>query len=104
MSQPQFGRGQLAARIIRKGEDIPLQQDLSIVEAPLLQRSFDQEYGLGVGRLGTLLAGFAVSGAVVVWLASLEVAFFYWCPLSGLAMVFTVWALERTRPEWAGIG
>lgn len=57
----------------------------------------------GVGRLSTVLVGFAVATALVVWLSQMNIAFFYWCPISGSAMVLTVWLLERKAPEWSGV-
>ncbi len=50
---------------------------------------------MGTGRLSTVLAGFAVACAVTAWLAGQGVAFFFWCPLAGGAMVLTVVLLER---------
>ncbi|NOX49044.1 MAG: hypothetical protein GXP16_00705 [Gammaproteobacteria bacterium] len=58
---------------------------------------------IGVGQFRSFLIGFAVACAVVVGLTSSGVAFFYWCPLSGIAMVTTVLLIERTPPDWCGV-
>jgi len=47
--------------------------------------------------------GFAASCVVVLLLIEYEVAFFYWCPLSGLAMYLMVWILERSPLEKTGV-
>ena len=57
---------------------------------------------LGVGRFATLLAGWAVALGATLYLSEFGIAFFYWCPIAGLAMVSTVWILERSRPDWRG--
>lgn len=57
----------------------------------------------GIGRFATFVVGFAVACALVGILAYLEVAFFYWCPVAGIAMVLVVWALERKAPEMSGV-
>ena len=57
----------------------------------------------GIGRLSTILVGFALACAITVWLSQLGVAFFYWCPIAGTAMVLIVWLLERRSPEWTGV-
>ncbi len=57
----------------------------------------------GIGRMATWVVGFAAACAIVAWLASNDVAFFLWCPISGMAMVGIVWMLERTPPEMSGI-
>jgi solute:Na+ symporter, SSS family len=56
----------------------------------------------GIGRLKTMLVGFVVATAIVVWMSQAGIAFFYWCPVAGSIMVLVVWALERTAPEWSG--
>jgi len=50
---------------------------------------------MGVGRLSTVLAGFAVACAVTAWLAQAGVAFFFWCPIAGGLMVAVVVCLEK---------
>ena len=57
----------------------------------------------GIGRLATVLIGFVVASLITVYMSQAGIAFFYWCPVSGSAMVLTVWLLERTRPEMSGI-
>jgi SSS family transporter len=57
----------------------------------------------GIGRFGSFAVGFLVACGLVAWLAHLEVAFFYWCPVAGVGMVLVVWAIERTRPEVSGV-
>lgn len=59
---------------------------------------------IGIGRLATILVGFAVACGLVVWMSQAGIAFFYWCPVSGLAMVFVVCVLERRQPDWSGTG
>lgn len=58
---------------------------------------------IGIGSLPSVVVGFAVAFAVVAMLAHWQIAFFYWCPLAGSAMVATVCLLERQRPEWSGV-
>lgn len=58
---------------------------------------------LGIGRLPSVALGFAVAIALTLWLGQLGVAFFWWCPVAGTAMVATVWLIERTEPEWSGV-
>ena len=57
----------------------------------------------GIGRFSSFMVGFVVSCLVVLALFQLNVAFFYWCPVSGLTMCSVVWSLERTEIEWSGI-
>ncbi|MCP5180472.1 MAG: hypothetical protein H6993_01350 [Pseudomonadales bacterium] len=57
----------------------------------------------GLGRFPSFLAGFVVACSVVAWLSSQSVAYFFWCPLSGLLMVAVVWGLDRRRPEMSGV-
>ncbi len=61
----------------------------------------------GIGRLPTVLAGASLSFVLVGWLSWQGVAFFYWCPIAGCAMVGFVWLLESRlggrAPEWSGI-
>lgn len=54
-----------------------------------------------VGRVSTVAAGVVAAGLVTAWLAAQNVAFFYWCPLSGLTMVAIVALLEKVRPSQA---
>ena len=63
---------------------------------------------VGIGRLPTIIVGFVVAIALTLWLSSQGIAFFWWCPISGFAMILTVIALERARsnsvqPEWTGV-
>lgn len=53
---------------------------------------------LGIGRWTTFLVGVVVACTLVAWLSANQVAFFYWSPVTGAAMFFTVWGLERSRP------
>ena len=57
----------------------------------------------GVGRFRSFLVGFVGSCVVVLLLIQYEVAFFYWCPLSGLTMYLIVWILERSPLEKTGV-
>ena len=57
----------------------------------------------GIGRFRSFLVGFAASCVVVLLLIQYEVAFFYWCPLSGLTMYLIVWMLERSPLEKTGV-
>ena len=57
----------------------------------------------GIGELRSYLVGLVVCFAAVAVLASLNVAFFWWCPVSGLAMVASVWALDRRPFEMDGV-
>jgi Na+/proline symporter len=52
----------------------------------------------GIGRLSTVLVGFGLATALVVWMSQQGVAFFYWCPVAGSVMVIAVWLLERYLP------
>ena len=45
-------------------------------------------------------AGYSES---VLIMANANIAFFYWCPVSGLLMVVTVWALHGRRLETTGV-
>ena len=44
-----------------------------------------------------------ITNMLVVWMSGAGVAFFYWCPVSGLSMVALVWALNPKAPEWRGV-
>jgi len=57
----------------------------------------------GIGTFPTIMLGFALACLLVVWMSSAGVAFFYWCPVSGLSMVALVWALNPKAPEWRGV-
>ncbi len=57
---------------------------------------------MGVGRLSTILAGIAVATTVTLALSANDIAFFYWCPVAGLAMLITVLVLERASSRWRG--
>ena len=39
----------------------------------------------------------------VLMMSSYGIAFFYWCPVSGLLMVGVVWALDRRGWEPSGV-
>jgi Na+/proline symporter len=56
-----------------------------------------------VGRFSTILLGFALATASVLVMSSYDIAFFYWCPVSGLLMVSVVWMLDRGAWEPSGI-
>jgi len=53
----------------------------------------------GIGRLSTVLVGFGLATALVVWMSQNGIAFFYWCPIAGSVMVIAVWMLERYLEE-----
>ena len=62
----------------------------------------------GIGRWSTLLPGAVVATALVLWMSQAGIAFFYWCPIAGSAMIATVCLLERLSgrqvlPEWSGV-
>jgi SSS family transporter len=57
----------------------------------------------GIGRFSTIILGFVLATLSVLAMAKANVAFFYWCPVSGVLMVATVWALDRRRWELTGI-
>ena len=57
----------------------------------------------GVGRFSTIIFGFVLATLSVLLMSNANIAFFYWCPVSGLLMVSTVWALDRRRWESTGI-
>ena len=57
----------------------------------------------GIGRFSTIILGFVLATLSVLAMAEANVAFFYWCPVSGALMVATVWALDRRRWEITGI-
>ena len=57
----------------------------------------------GIGRFSSFIVGFLVSCLVVLLLSQFDIAFFYWCPISGLAMCLVVWSMERTQIEWSGV-
>ena len=50
---------------------------------------------LGIGRLATILSGAVLALLVTYALSMAEVAFFYWCPVSGIVMVTFVTGAER---------
>ena len=50
---------------------------------------------IGIGRLSTILSGAALALIVTYLLSQAEVAFFFWCPLSGTLMVGFVYCTER---------
>ena len=57
----------------------------------------------GIGRFRTVMAGIALATAITYGLSQAGVAFFYWSPVAGLAMILFVWLLERTPAETSGI-
>ena len=57
----------------------------------------------GIGRFSTIILGFVLATVSVLIMANANVAFFYWCPVSGLLMVATVWALDGRRWETTGV-
>ena len=54
---------------------------------------------LGVGRWQTVVFGLCVAAGITLWLAAGQVAFFWWCPVSGIAMVAAVYLLEAALPS-----
>ena len=56
----------------------------------------------GIGRFPHFVVGFALACALVAWLSQAQVAFLWWCPLSGSAMFACVWLLSRQRPRADG--
>ncbi len=57
----------------------------------------------GIGRLPGYLVGCATAALTTSLMVSENIGFFWWCPVSGLAMVAVVWALDRRAPEWSGV-
>ena len=57
----------------------------------------------GIGRFSTIILGFVLATLSVLAMAEANLAFFYWCPVSGVLMVATVCALDRRRWEITGI-
>ena len=57
----------------------------------------------GIGSLRLILSGVVLASAIVAYLATTGVAFFYWCPISGGAMFAFVWALDRRPLDWSGV-
>jgi len=57
----------------------------------------------GIGSLRLILSGVVLASAIVAFLATHNVAFFYWCPISGAAMFAFVWALDRRPLDWSGV-
>lgn len=58
---------------------------------------------VGVGRWPAYVIGVAVAFGTVFVLQKLNVGFFWWPPVSGLAMIAVVWLLSRQDPEWNGV-
>ena len=56
-----------------------------------------------IGRFSTIILGFALATLSVLMMSSYGIAFFYWCPVSGLLMVGVVWALDRRGWEPSGV-
>ena len=57
----------------------------------------------GIGGIKSFLAGVVVASFCVYALLANGIAFLYWCPVSGVAMVITVWLIDRKRPELEGL-
>ena len=57
----------------------------------------------GIGRFSTIILGFVLATVSVLIMANANIAFFYWCPVSGLLMVATVWALHGRHWETTGV-
>ena len=57
----------------------------------------------GIGSFRLILWGFGLACAIVAYLATHDVAFFYWCPISGGAMFAFVWVCDRRRLDWSGV-
>lgn len=57
----------------------------------------------GIGSFWSVLSGFALACVLVWWLATAGIAFFYWCPITGISMIVWVWLVDRGKPEWSGI-
>ena len=57
----------------------------------------------GIGTFPTIILGFVIATLSVLVMSSANIAFFYWCPVSGLLMVGVVWVLDRRRWEATGI-
>lgn len=57
----------------------------------------------GIGSFRLMIAGFVLACTIVAYLATHDVAFFYWCPISGCIMFAFVWALDRRPLEWSGV-
>ena len=58
---------------------------------------------MGIGSLQLILVGFFVACTLVALMALNDVAFFYWCPVSGGAMLAIVWLLDRRPVDWSGV-
>ena len=56
-----------------------------------------------IGRFSTIILGFALATLSVLMMSFYGIAFFYWCPVSGLLMVGVVWALDRRGWEPSGV-
>ena len=57
----------------------------------------------GIGRIRSYLAGCLVAVLTITGLIQADVAFFYWCPLSGSAMFLCVWLIERKPLDTNGV-
>ena len=57
----------------------------------------------GIGGIKSFLAGILVACVVVYLMQDLGIAFLYWCPASGIAMLTTVWLFDRKRPDLEGL-
>lgn len=56
-----------------------------------------------IGRFSTIMLGFVLATMSVLLMSSYGIAFFYWCPVSGVLMVSVVWALDRRGWEATGV-
>ena len=57
----------------------------------------------GIGGIKSFLAGVLVACVLVYIMQDLGIAFLYWCPASGIAMLTTVWLFDRKRPDLEGL-
>ena len=67
------------------------------------ERSRFSVESLSTRMWGVTAAALVVAIALTLWLSSQNVAFFFWCPVAGLAMILTVLLLERKSPEGRGV-
>ncbi|RPG27186.1 MAG: hypothetical protein CBC52_007620 [Gammaproteobacteria bacterium TMED92] len=56
-----------------------------------------------IGRFSTIMLGFVLATMSVLLMSSYGIAFFYWCPVSGVLMVSVVWTLDRRGWEATGV-
>ena len=53
-----------------------------------------------IGGVVEFVVGFVVACGVVYWMQAQSIAFLWWCPGSGLAMLFVAAAIARLRGRW----